>query len=470
MQDLAIDYLCGHFTEDNIRRNFFQSSESEIFESVGRLKGLHGYTPAEFMAHLETLGIGRIIIPTLLTWDYWHQRPIEETFVEEVAEAHAEFPDRIFGLYGVNPRKRMEGVREMEDAILHKGFKGLHIHPHGFGVPPNHAWYMPYYAKCAELGAVVAVSMGHTLDLMPGEVGRPMYLDDVALYFPELTIICGHTGWPWVEEAIALASKHPNVYLGTSGYAPKYWRPEMLQFMNSRQRARQDGVGNRLPARASRGVDDPDRRARPQTGDGQGDSQRERAEGVRAPVILELRIDRPERRNALDTATVERLRDELRRAAASDEIRAVVIHGGGPVAFCAGQDVKELATMDAAARIAAHAAGQALMTELANHPCLTLAAIEGHCLGGGLELALACDVRIAGESSGFGLPEVARDMLPTWGAHQRLAQMIGLGRAKEILLLDRRLTASRRRRGGCSPRSRRRASRCSVATRSPRQQ
>ena len=75
MQDLAIDYLCGHFTEDNIRRNFFQSSESEVFESVGRLKGLHGYTPAEFMAHLESLGIGRIIIPTLLTWDYWHQRP-----------------------------------------------------------------------------------------------------------------------------------------------------------------------------------------------------------------------------------------------------------------------------------------------------------------------------------------------------------------------------------------------------------
>jgi hypothetical protein len=62
-----------------------------------------------------------------------------------------------------------------------------------------------------------------------------MFLDDVALYFPDLTIICGHTGWPWVEEAIALASKHPNVYLGTSGYAPRYWRPEMLQFMDSRR-------------------------------------------------------------------------------------------------------------------------------------------------------------------------------------------------------------------------------------------
>jgi predicted TIM-barrel fold metal-dependent hydrolase len=235
VETLAIDYLCGHFTEENIRRNFFESSESEVFEAAGRLAGLRGYTAEDFLAHLEKLGIGRVVIPTLLTWDYWNQQPIEQTFVEEVAEAHAAFPDRIFGLYGVNPRKRMDGVREMEDAIRHKGFLGLHIHPHGFGVPPSHPWYYPYYAKCEELGAVVAVSMGHTLDSMPNQMGRPMHLDEVALYFPRLTIICGHTGWPWVDEAIALASKHPNVYIGTSGYAPKYWQPQMVRFMDSRR-------------------------------------------------------------------------------------------------------------------------------------------------------------------------------------------------------------------------------------------
>ena len=80
--------MCGHYTEENIRRNFFDSSESAIFESVGRLKDLRGYPTAEFMAQLEALGIGKIIIPTLLTWDYWNQHAIEETFVEEVAEAH----------------------------------------------------------------------------------------------------------------------------------------------------------------------------------------------------------------------------------------------------------------------------------------------------------------------------------------------------------------------------------------------
>ena len=80
------------------------------------------------------------------------------------------------------------------------------------------------------------MSTGHTLDLMPNDPGRPMHLDRVALYFPDLAIVCTHTGWPWVEEAIALAWKHPNVFLGTSAYAPRYWKAEMVRFINSHGR------------------------------------------------------------------------------------------------------------------------------------------------------------------------------------------------------------------------------------------
>jgi enoyl-CoA hydratase/carnithine racemase len=158
-------------------------------------------------------------------------------------------------------------------------------------------------------------------------------------------------------------------------------------------------------------------------------------------VILELRIDRPERRNALDTAAVARFTEQLAHAENDPAARAVIVYGGGEVAFCAGQDTKESASMDRPARRAAHLAGQAMMAALAAHPCLTIAAIEGFCLGGGLELALACDVRIAGDGATFGLPEVGKDMLPTWGAHHRLSHVVGLGRAKELLLLGRRLTA-----------------------------
>jgi predicted TIM-barrel fold metal-dependent hydrolase len=233
--ELAIDYLCGHFTPENIQRNFFEGPEGEIFQSAGRLEGLQGYTPAEFLEKLEAAGVGTILIPSLNTWDYWEQHSIERTFPEEVIEARRDFPDRIYGLYGINPRDRMDGVRELERLVREHDFKGIHLHPHGYGWPPNHQYYFPFYAKCEELGVVVVVSMGHTLDHLPNEVARPMLLDDVALYFPGLTIVCGHTGWPWVNESIALASKHPNVYLGTSAYAPKYWQPEMVRFLDSRR-------------------------------------------------------------------------------------------------------------------------------------------------------------------------------------------------------------------------------------------
>jgi predicted TIM-barrel fold metal-dependent hydrolase len=131
--------------------------------------------------------------------------------------------------------KAMAGVAELEEAVRSHGFKGVHIHPHGFAIPPSHAHYFPYYAKCAELGVAAVVSMGHTMDPSPIQYGHPVHLDEVALYFPDLTIVIAHTGWPWVEEAIALASKHANVYLGTSAYGPKYWKSEMVQFLDSRR-------------------------------------------------------------------------------------------------------------------------------------------------------------------------------------------------------------------------------------------
>jgi enoyl-CoA hydratase/carnithine racemase len=165
-------------------------------------------------------------------------------------------------------------------------------------------------------------------------------------------------------------------------------------------------------------------------------------------VIVHLEIGRPERRNALDSATIARLREELAAASADASARAVVMSGGGTAAFCAGQDVKELAELDGPGRLAVHAAGQALMAEIEAHPCLVLAAIEGYCLGGGLELALSCDARVAGASATFGLPEVGRDLLPTWGGHGRLAPVVGLGRAKELVLLGRRLDAGEALRWG----------------------
>jgi enoyl-CoA hydratase/carnithine racemase len=158
-------------------------------------------------------------------------------------------------------------------------------------------------------------------------------------------------------------------------------------------------------------------------------------------TVIEIVIDREERRNALDRAEVARLRAALQAAADDDTVRAVVIAGAGTRSFCAGQDIKELAELTLAERLQATVAGQRLMDEIEAHPCLVIAAIEGYCLGGGLELALACDARVCGSEAVFGLPEVTRDLLPTWGGLWRLSRAIGLGRAQQVALLGQRLDA-----------------------------
>ncbi len=231
----AIDSLSGHFTPENIDRNFL-SNEEELsrFAQVGRARTLRGYSPADFMARMDEIGVDKLLICAILTWSYHNQRPLEHTTPEEVIETAALYPDRLYGLCGINPMKGVAGVKALEKLVKEHGFKGLHLHPHGFGLPPDHAYYFPYYAKCEELGVAAVISMGHTLDFMPIEHGRPYHLDKIALYFPNLAIVCAHTGWPWVEEAIALAWKHPNVFIGTSAYAPKYWPPELVKFINSR--------------------------------------------------------------------------------------------------------------------------------------------------------------------------------------------------------------------------------------------
>lgn len=231
----AIDSLSNHFTPENLKRNFLSNpTEVAAFERLGLMDNLRGKTPDAFLSHMTDAGVDKVVVTAISSWSYLEQRMNVFTSVGELVEARKADPARINGLFGINPMERTAGVRAMEEAMRTHGFVGAHLHPHGYDMPPDHAFYFPYYAKCAELGVPVVISMGHTLDMMPIEVGRPVYLDKIALYFPELKILCAHTAWPWVEEAIALAAKHPNVYIGTSAYAPKYWPQTLVQFADTR--------------------------------------------------------------------------------------------------------------------------------------------------------------------------------------------------------------------------------------------
>jgi predicted TIM-barrel fold metal-dependent hydrolase len=231
----VIDYLGNLFTPEHIQAVYLEGSEQDTYDRVGRSNTLRGYTPEEFVQYMDDHGLERYFVSAMKAPDPWAQDWALTVDVAEVAAVSRACPDRVYGLYGCNPRSGLKGIAEFERYTREEGFRGLHIHPHGWELPPNHAYYFPWYAKCVELNVPCVISMGTTLAFLGIEVARPAYLDDVALYFPELTLVCAHTGWPWVEEAIAVVWKHANMYLGTSAHAPRYWTREMVEFANSRR-------------------------------------------------------------------------------------------------------------------------------------------------------------------------------------------------------------------------------------------
>jgi enoyl-CoA hydratase/carnithine racemase len=167
------------------------------------------------------------------------------------------------------------------------------------------------------------------------------------------------------------------------------------------------------------------------------------------PVRVEQRgavavwtLDRPDRMNALSREMLIALGKLSREAATNASVRAVVITGSGDKAFCAGADLKERRTMsddDVRALIDLYRSELGPLDRL---PKPVVAAINGLALGGGLELALACDLRVASASAVLGLPETSIAIIPGAGGTQRLPRIVGEGRAKEMILLARRLGAA----------------------------
>jgi enoyl-CoA hydratase len=152
-------------------------------------------------------------------------------------------------------------------------------------------------------------------------------------------------------------------------------------------------------------------------------------------------VDRQDALNALDLATLEALRDRLRELAKDVETRVVVLTGAGDRAFIAGADIKYMSGLDVEGAKAwgelGHEAGRLLETMA--QP--TIAAINGFALGGGCELALACDLRFASSKAKLGQPEINLGIIPGWGGTQRLARATSLGFAKELILTGRTVGA-----------------------------
>lgn len=153
---------------------------------------------------------------------------------DDIAEFVRFDPRRFAGVATVNLERPVEAVRELERAVVELGFKALRVIPWLWNRPPNDKHYYPLFVKCVELDVPFCTQVGHTGPLMPSEPGRPIpYLDEVALTFPELTIVAGHIGHPWTDEMIGLAWKHEHVFIDTSAHLPRYYPPQLLQFMRT---------------------------------------------------------------------------------------------------------------------------------------------------------------------------------------------------------------------------------------------
>ena len=197
---------------------------------------LKGISIAQMVERMDRAGVERSFLIAAKVGPLLHKSTYHIPY-EMVVQALHDYPDRFYGLAGLDPTEGMQGVRALERAVRDHGFIGAHFYPHWFELAPDHAKWYPFYAKCVELDIPVQLQVGQSMIYDPAHrlrsVGRPINLDAVACDFPELKLIGIHVGIPWTEEMIAMAWKHPNVYIGCDAHSPKYWPASFVHYINT---------------------------------------------------------------------------------------------------------------------------------------------------------------------------------------------------------------------------------------------
>lgn len=232
----AIDIVVNLYTEREAAENSL-GIDADFLAKIRFPEELaRGVPVAKYLALMDKAGVERSFLAAARAGDR-RERDSKEVPYERVHDVCRAHPGRFSGLAGIDPFRGMEGVRELERAVREMGFVGAHLYPHHFELAPDHAKYYPYYAKCCELDIPIMMQVGQNLVYQKSRrrrsVGRPITLDAVACDFPELRLIGIHIGTPWAEEMIAMAWKHENVFIGTDAYAPKYWPPALVHYINT---------------------------------------------------------------------------------------------------------------------------------------------------------------------------------------------------------------------------------------------
>lgn len=231
-------------------------SQDPIFESLRRWG--RSETPTEQLPlaiTIDSMDKASVAISLISAWVAPRNVMISN---DEVASFVSEYPDRLVGIGSVDISKPMEAVEEIKRCVNDLGFKGIRVLPWLWELAPTDRLFYPVYTACCDLGIPFCTQIGHTGPLMSSEVGRPIYLDRVALDFPDLVIVGGHIGYPWTDEAIAVATKHRNVYIDTSAYTVRHYPPQLVQYMNTNGREKVLFGTNYpmiTPAKALQGLD-----------------------------------------------------------------------------------------------------------------------------------------------------------------------------------------------------------------------
>ena len=231
----VVDTLSNAFTTD--RRSLWDGAIASTGVQVKvRRDETDSFTDAEQMvARMDEVGVATTLLITGDTGRHALADPFDfEHLVarwEETEQLVDRWPGRFAALALVDPERGMQGVRALRTRLDALWVVGCYVHTHSWDRRLDHADYYPYYAACADAGVPVAAQTGTSGGLMASECGRPISIDRPALYFRDTPFVLSHLGWPWSDEAIAMALKFPNVYLGTGAYPPRHWPAAVHDFL-----------------------------------------------------------------------------------------------------------------------------------------------------------------------------------------------------------------------------------------------
>ncbi len=228
-----IDYLCNGFTPDRwpIWKDVLPNTRVKMRQNEGDTL----LEPEQMVARMDELGVATVLLVTTDIGAHGRLNPADFEHVanqwDEAERLVARWPGRFASLAVVNPSLGMAGLRQMRERLALPWVVGMYIHTHSWDRRFDHADYYPYYALCSEFDVPIGMQAGYSGGLWPSECGHAISIDRPALYFPETRFILSHTGWPWVDETIAMALKFPNVYLGTASYPPRHWGQSLRDFI-----------------------------------------------------------------------------------------------------------------------------------------------------------------------------------------------------------------------------------------------